>query len=52
MYDRCFPLEEMESLLDLSPDDPRQQHLKRCPLCRSRLAAYRMFLAEGPPLPD
>ena len=50
MNDRCFPLEELKSLIDLSPDDPRRLHLAECPLCRARLAAYRTFIEEGPPL--
>jgi hypothetical protein len=50
MTDGCFRLDELDSLLDLGPEDPRRQHLAECPLCRARLAAYRTFLAEGPPL--
>jgi hypothetical protein len=50
MTEECFPLDELDSILDLGPDDPRRRHLADCPLCRARLAAYRTFLAEGPPL--
>jgi len=50
MTDECFRLDELDSLLDLAHGDPRWRHLAECPLCRARLAAYRAFLAEGPPL--
>jgi hypothetical protein len=50
MAERCFRMDEMDDLLDLNPSDPRQQHLNRCPLCRARLSAYRMFLAKDPGL--
>jgi hypothetical protein len=49
MTDGCFRLDELESVLDLDPDDPRRRHLADCPVCRARLAAYRAFIAEGPP---
>lgn len=52
MTDECFQLDELDSLLDLDPEDPRRRHLASCPLCRARLAAYRTFLAEGPLQPD
>lgn len=50
MTDRCYRPEEIASLLDLAPEDPRQRHLASCPLCRARLAEYRAFMAEGPPV--
>jgi hypothetical protein len=50
MTERCFHMDELASLLDLKPGDPREQHLAACPLCRARLAAYKAFVAEGPPL--
>lgn len=49
MNDECFRLDELHSLLDLDAGDPRRRHLADCPLCRARLAAYRAFIAEGPP---
>ena len=51
MHRNCFRLDEMDALLDLDPEDPRRKHLSECPLCRARLAAYRLFAAEGAPLP-
>jgi hypothetical protein len=51
MTDECFRLDELDALLDLRAGDPRQRHLAECPLCRARLAAYRAFLADKPPLP-
>ena len=51
MTDGCFQLDELDSLIDLDPEDPRRRHLESCPLCRARLAAYRAFIAEGPPQP-
>ena len=48
MADRCFDLTEFGDLLDLEPGDPRGEHLARCPLCRSRLRAYRAFLEKQP----
>ena len=51
MTERCFHMDELASLLELSPGDPRGQHLAACPLCRARLAAYKAFVAEGPQLP-
>jgi hypothetical protein len=51
MTDKCFRLDELDALLDLGEDDPRQRHLADCPLCRARLAAYRTFLEDSPPLP-
>jgi hypothetical protein len=51
MSDECVRLDELDSLLDLDPRDPRRRHLESCPLCRARLAAYKAFIAEGPPQP-
>jgi hypothetical protein len=51
MTERCFRLDELDSILDLDPEDPRRRHLAECPLCRARLAAYRAFIAEGPAAP-
>jgi hypothetical protein len=48
MADRCFDLTEFGDLLDLEPGDPREEHLARCPLCRSRLRTYRAFLEKQP----
>jgi len=48
MADRCFDLSEFGDLLDLEPGDPRSEHLARCPLCRSRLKAFRAFLEKRP----
>jgi hypothetical protein len=50
MTERCFHMDELASLLDLIPGDPRERHLVECPLCRARLAAYKAFVTEGPPL--
>jgi hypothetical protein len=50
MTERCFHMDELASLLDLGPEDPRERHLAACPLCRARLAAYKAFVTEGPPL--
>jgi len=49
MTEDCVQLDELGSLLDLDPEDPRRRHLAGCPLCRARLAAYKAFIAEGPP---
>jgi len=51
MTEECFPLDELDSLLHLSAEDPRRRHLAACPLCRARLASYSAFIAEGPPAP-
>ena len=51
MSDSCFRLDEIATLIEMAPDDPRRQHLDACPLCQSRLAAYRCFMAKTAPLP-
>jgi hypothetical protein len=51
MSGSCFRLDEIATLLEMAPDDPRRQHLDACPLCQSRLAAYRGFVAKPAPLP-
>lgn len=51
MTEECFRLDELDSLIDLDPEDPRGRHLAGCPLCRARLSAYRAFIAGSPPLP-
>jgi len=44
MSARCLPIEELESLLAASEDDPRRRHLRACPRCRAAWAEYRGFL--------
>ncbi len=44
MEDRCFVAEELDELLDLSPDDSRLVHLETCSACRTLLSSYRQFL--------
>jgi len=46
MSERCSPIEELERMAGLPADDPRRQHLDRCPRCRSLLKACRAFETE------
>ncbi len=48
MADRCFDLTELDDLLELEPDDPRREHLGRCPLCSARVEAFKVFLSNQP----
>ncbi len=44
--ERCYELDDLESLLALDPDDPRRGHLERCPRCRARLLVYEEFIGD------
>jgi hypothetical protein len=47
MTDSCLRPDELETLLELAPDDPRAAHLEHCARCRALLAAYRRYLEVG-----
>jgi hypothetical protein len=43
MTEPCPPLAELLALADSETDDPRRDHVRTCPRCRSRLSAYGFF---------
>lgn len=47
----CPPLESIQKLLALDPDDPRRRHLEECPRCHARLISFRAFM-EVSPVPE
>jgi len=43
--ERCLETEELGDVLESDPGDPRRRHVRVCPRCAARLAAYQEFLA-------
>jgi hypothetical protein len=48
MTNKCHAIEEYGVLAELAAGDPQLDHMAECAACRSRLAAYRRFLAGDP----
>ena len=50
----CPDIEELGTLIDLDPHDPRMAHVQACARCRNLLASMRVFRAPGelPPETD
>ena len=46
MSDRCLEPDDLAAVLDAPANDPRQQHLERCPRCRALVGAWREFVAR------
>ena len=47
MTDQCLDPRELDLVLRLPEDDPRREHLNRCPSCRGLLRAMEAFLEPG-----
>lgn len=45
MESNCIQWSDLDEMGSLPPDDPRLDHAKHCPACRSLLASYGKFMA-------
>lgn len=44
MTEKCLSLDELRTIGSLPANEPRRQHLDRCPRCRARFASFRDFM--------
>jgi len=47
MTSRCFRVEEIGDMVELSETDPRQKHLDECPRCRALMKEYLGFMTPA-----